>query len=442
MASRDPRRRGRRRRAVNPRRIACDVLMRVEGGAYSHVLLPQVLRDTDLSSRDRAQGTDLVYGTLRAQRRLDDRLAGFSRRPIRRLDPPVRAALRLGAYQLERGVPAHAAVGETAGIAPARSRGFVNAVLRALASAGPPWPSAPSDAVELSYPDWLVARLESDLGPAVARGLLLASNEVPGVSLRPNPELATPSALQDELAADGVEVTTGELVPEAVVARRLGDPAALAAVAEGRATPQDQASQAVVTFLSPERGERVLDVAAAPGGKATGIAERLGPAGLVVAADVHGGRLRLVRDGAVRLRLANVATVVADGRRLPLADRSVDRALVDAPCSGLGVLRRRAESRWRVEETAIDSLAEVQLALVLAAAVTVRSGGVLVYSVCTVTAAETLAVADRALAALPDFSPIAPPGAPWRPSGPGALLLPQDVGTDGMFVLGLRRAGA
>jgi 16S rRNA (cytosine967-C5)-methyltransferase len=427
---------------VNARRVACEALVRVEAGAYSHVLLPQMLRQTDLSSRDRAQATDLVYGTLRAQRRLDERLAAYGRRRITKLDPPVRAALRLGAYQLERGVPAHAAVGETAAIAPERSRGYVNAVLRALAAAGPPWADAPSDAVELSYPDWLVARLTADLGADDARAALIASNEVPGVALRPNPARTTPEELRDELVAAGVEVETGALVPDALVARRLGDPSTLGPVADGRATPQDQASQAIVHFLAPQRGDRVLDVAAAPGGKATAVGELVGPEGLVVAADVHAGRLGLVCAASQRLGLANVHAVAGDGRRLPLVDAAFDRVLVDAPCSGLGVLRRRAEARWRIEESAIDALAIVQLELVLAAAAVVRPGGLLVYSVCTVTAAETLSVADQAVAGLPEFAPVAPPAAAWRPWGPGALLLPQDAGTDGMFVLGLRRAAA
>jgi len=210
-------------------------------------------------------------------------------------------------------------------------------------------------------------------------------------------------------------------------------------VSGGRATPQDQGSQAVVEYLAPAGDERVLDVAAAPGGKATAIAERLTDDGRVVAADVHAGRLGMVQVAAARLGLSNLVSVVADGRHPPVRSSTFDRVLVDAPCSGLGVLRRRAEARWRIDPDAIPGLAAVQLDMVLAAAATVRPGGVLVYAVCTLTAVETCDVAAAAVSALSGWSVLDPPAPPWRPAGPGALLLPQAAGTDGMFVLGLRR---
>ena len=421
------------------RRVACDALVRVEDGAYSHVLLPTMLRRSKLQARDRAQVTDLVYGTLRAQRRLDDLLERVSARPLKRLDPPVRAALRLGALQLVQGVPPHAAVSETVDAVPRRARGYVNATLRALTRLGPVWPEPDSEAVALSYPDWLVDRLRSDLGADDARGVLLAGNRPAALTLRLNPRRADAASVADELAAQGASVVGGELVDSALVVRGAGDPAALAAVAGGRATPQDQGSQAVVHYLAPTGDELVLDVAAAPGGKATAIGELLDPTGLVVAADVNAGRLGMVQVAAARLGLANVASLVADGRNPPVRGSTFDRVLVDAPCSGLGVLRRRAEARWRIDPDAIPGLADLQLALVLAGATAVRPGGTLVYAVCTLTAAETCDLAATAAAALPGWSVLDPPGAPWRPWGPGGLLLPQDAGTDGMFVLGLRR---
>jgi 16S rRNA (cytosine967-C5)-methyltransferase len=301
---------------------------------------------------------------------------------------------------------------------------------------------APADlAVALSYPDWIVERLERDLGVDDGRAALEVSNEIPAVALRPNPSRTDAAALRAELVAAGIEAEPGTLVPDAVVARGLGDPAALGAIRDGRATPQDQGSQAVATVLGAGPGERVLDVAAAPGGKATAIGEQVGPSGSVLALDVHAGRLGLVRTAAGRLGLSNLAVAVADGRALPVARASFDRVLVDAPCSGLGVLRRRPEARWRIEESAVEPLAELQTALLLKAAAAVVPGGVLVYSVCTLTAAETRGVAAAVLERLDGFTVLDPPAAPWRPSGPGALLLPQDAGTDGMFVLALRRSG-
>jgi len=422
------------------RSLARDALVRVEDGAYSNVLLPAMLRRSTLSTRDRAFATSLVYGTLRRLRRIDALLDEFGRRPVTALDPPVRAVLRLGAAQLLDGVPAHAAVSETVGAAPRRARGYVNAVLRALAANGPPWPEPADDAVALSYPDWIVRRLEADLGEADGRAALVVQNEPAAVTLRPNPTRTGVDALERELAAAGLSVEHGALVPEALIVRGTGDPAALPAVAEGRATPQDQASQAVVDVLAPQTGDRVLDVAAAPGGKATACAERVGESGLVVATDVDVGRLRLVGDARRRLGLSQLSRCVADGRRLPARPGAFDRVLVDAPCSGLGVLRRRPEARWRVDEASIEPLADLQVELVVAAATAARVGGVVVYSVCTTTREETTEVTERVRVALgASFAPISAPGGPWRGWGDGALLLPQDAGTDAMFVFGLRR---
>jgi 16S rRNA (cytosine967-C5)-methyltransferase len=425
---------------TSSRELARDVLVRIEDGAYSHIVLPEMLRKSSLEPRDGAFVTDLVYGTLRSQRRLDELLTPLGRRPLLEVEPPVRAALRLGAFQLLSDVAAHAAVGETVAVAPLRARGYVNAVLRKLATLGPPWPAPSTTPVALSYPDWLVERLQRDLGADEAHAALAASNERAAVTLRPNPARATSTALIEELEAGGVEVETGKLVTDALLVRRTGDPSALAAVIEGRATPQDQASQAVVAQLALGRGMRVLDVAAAPGGKTSAIAELLGPGGYVDAFDINPGRLRLVLDHVRRLGLTNVATGVADARALPVVDAAFDRVLVDAPCSGLGVLRRRPDARWRIHESVIAPLAALQTAMVLAAARAVRHGGMLRYSVCTLTAAETVGVAEAVLARLPDFTP-APRPEGWRTHGSGALLLPQDAGTDGMFVLGLLRRG-
>jgi 16S rRNA (cytosine967-C5)-methyltransferase len=425
--------------ARGSRHLACDALVRIEDGAYSHVIVPAMLRGSSLSMRDRAFVTELVYGTLRSRRRLDAMLAPHGRRKIESLDPGVRAALRIGAHQLVVGVPAHAAVAETVEASPSRARGYVNAVLRSLSSAGPPWPEPTSPAVALSYPDWLVEQLTADLGTDDAFAVLAASNESSAVALRPNLRRTTSEALAGELRATGAQVEPGRLLPDSVVVRGAGDLGALSAVSEGRATPQDQASQAVIAYAAPAAGMRVLDVAAAPGGKATAAAERTGDDGLVVALDVDAGRLRLVREAAHRLGLTHLVTAQADARSLPVAKAAFDMVVVDAPCSGLGALRRRPDLRWRIEQSALEPLADLQVAIVIEAAGAVRPDGVLVYSVCTPTAIETTGVAARVLEALPWFRVLPPPPG-WRPHGPGGLILPQDAGTDGMFVLGLQNA--
>jgi 16S rRNA (cytosine967-C5)-methyltransferase len=429
-----------------PRQVALDALLRIEDGAYAHIMLPEALRRHRLAPRDRGLVTDLVYGTVRRQRTCDHLVATVATRPIDRLDPPVRAALRLGAYQLLSGVAPHAAVGETVNLVPQRARGFVNGILRALTRSGPPWPIPAgadvwSTGVRTSHPDWIVQLLYDEFGVADAMATLELDNEPPQVTVRPNRARTTTDALAEELRGAGIEVEPGTLVPDALQLRHAGDLAALPAVTEGRATPQDQTSQAIVAVLDPQPGERILDLAAAPGGKATASAERMGGSGLVVAADLHPGRVRTVARAAARLGVADVvATLIADGRHPPVRDAMFDRVLLDAPCSGLGVLRRRPDARWRVRMEDVDALAQLQRVLLTGAACAVAPGGRLVYAVCTLSRPETIAVDDFAAAELPEFAAEPPPAAPWRPHGRGAILLPADAGTDGMYVLSLRRS--
>ena len=439
--------------------MAIEALVRVEAGGYSNLVLPGLLRASGLDSRDRGLVTDLVYGTLRQQGRADHLLAQASHRPLPELDPPVRAALRLGAYQLLSGTAPHAAVNATVGAlagwsSPAavrRAAPYANAVLRRVADLGPDWPwpegdDAPAVAVRTSHPPWIVELLRRDLG-ADADAVLAAANEPPAVTLRPNPLRTTAEALAAELAAGpgAVEVEAGRLVGEALMVRGVGDLARLPAVAEGRATPQDQASQAVAAAVGARPGDRILDMAAAPGGKATALAEAMGDEGLVVAADLRPGRAGRVRAAALRLGLRSVRVVAADGRHLPLrADDGpggrgrFDRVLLDAPCSGLGVLRRRPEARWRLAPADIDRVAALQRDLLTAATSLVRPGGLVAYCVCTLTREETLDVDRWAAGAFPALTAVAGPGGPWRPHGRGALLLPTAAGTDGMFLLLLR----
>ncbi len=265
-------------------------------------------------------------------------------------------------------------------------------------------------------------------------------NEPAAVTLRVNPRRGNPSGVGTEIARAGGKVEAGRLVETSLVVRGIGDPARLPAVRDGRATPQDQGSQAVIAVLDPQPGERIADLAAAPGGKATAIAEQVGDEGEVVAVDVDAGRVRLIEEAVERLRLPNVVCVVADGRDLPVDIGTFDRVLLDAPCSGIGVLRRRPDARWRLQPDAIPELAALQRDLVAAAATIVRPGGTLVYSVCTLTREETVDIDEWAIEHLPGFTALAPPGDPWVPHGRGALLLPDAAGTDGMFVLTLTRA--
>jgi 16S rRNA (cytosine967-C5)-methyltransferase len=389
-AGRGPAHRSRTSR-TGPRALALRALQRIDDGAYANLALPGLLDRSGLALADRGLVTELVYGTTRMRRACDWLVDRFLVKPP---DPLTRAALRLGAYQLEfLRTPPHAAVDETVAVTPGRTRGLANAVLRRVADAGHPGeggaPGWPGDAVRLSYPDWIVERLVADLGRGRALGALEAMN-VGGVATT---------------RADGYV--------------------------------QDRASQWVAAALQPGPGERVVDLCAAPGGKATAMAEA-GPR-LVVAIDVRAARAAVIAENANRLGTRAVVTVVADGTSPPLRPGCADRVLVDAPCSGLGVLHRRPDARWRIGVQDVSSLAALQRRLLDAAIALVAPGGLLAFSVCTLTTEETTDV-DRWMAErLPALRSLPPPGPPWEPAGRGARLLPQAAGTDGMFLLLLGR---
>jgi 16S rRNA (cytosine967-C5)-methyltransferase len=361
------------------RRLALDLLGRIErGGAYANLVVPAALTASTLSDPDRRFVTELVYGTTRMRRACD---ALVDRFVTVEPDATTRTVLRLGAYQLEyAGVPAHAAVAETVALAPRRTRGFVNAVLRKVATTPMAWPSEP---VRLSYPDWIVDRLVAELGEPDA----MAAVE--------RMDLAPPVTTRD----DGYV--------------------------------QDLASTWVADAVGARPGERIVDLCAAPGGKAT----RLAAAGAsVVAADRQPGRIGLVQRNAARLGL-EVPVLVADASAPPVRPGSVDAVLLDAPCSGLGALRRRPDARWRITAGDVEALAALQATLLPSAAALVRPGGRLVYSVCTLTAAESI---DHPTPPGFEVDPEPPPGR-WRPYRHGWRVLPHDADTDGMVLLRYRR---
>jgi 16S rRNA (cytosine967-C5)-methyltransferase len=371
---------------ASARQVARDALLRIDSDeAYANLVLPPMLDSSRLDERDRAFVTELVYGTTRMRRACDWAVDRFAKDPGQ-IEPIVRNVLRLGCYQLLfLRTPSHAAVATSVDLVPERARGLVNAVLRKVAAEPVPFPDPPT---RLSYPDWVVARLAADLGVEHALGALRQMNVAAEVDER----------------ADGYV--------------------------------QDRASQWVAAYVDARPGERVADLCAAPGGKATLIA---GTGAQVAAADVHPGRAKLIATNAARLGATGVSTLIADGRRPAHRAGTFDRVLVDAPCSGLGVLRRRPDARWHVQPADVDTAAALQRELLAAAAVLVRPGGTVVYAVCTLTRAETTAIDEWLSVACPDLVALDPPREPWEPAGRGARLLPQTAGTDGMFVLGLTR---
>jgi 16S rRNA (cytosine967-C5)-methyltransferase len=360
---------------MSARSAAYEVVLRVfEDDAYAD----RVLRTAaaQLEGRDRALAQRLAYGTVQRVRTLDHAIETLGKRPVRKLDPPVRAALRLGAYQLVfTDVPAHAAVNETVELVRAarleRAVAFTNAVMRRLdAGARELIATLPEDtpsaaALKHSYPDWVAELWWDDLD---ALALMRAQNEPPERVVRIN-----------RRKSGHVEGRPDEDLPDALHVERVDD----AALAAGLIWPQSRGSQLAGLVVGSREGERTLDLCAAPGGKATQLE------GEVVAVELHPGRARELEDNCRRLGADNVTVVQADATQLPPELTGFDRVLVDAPCSGLGVLAARPDLRWRGRP-----LPDLQQELLRVAAERVRPGGTILYSVCTLNPEENEAIVD------------------------------------------------
>ena len=421
------------------RAVALEAISRVvDDGGYSSLAIPAALARSGLDDRDRAFASELAYGTCRRLVSLDWALNKVAARPVSRMTPGARSVVRLGAYQLLfTEVAQHAAVAETVGLAAERERGFANAVLRRLAAQAPPWPTGDSEdavSVRAGVAPWIVRELRHLVGPQAEEAAAAMATRG-RLTIRANTCLTTVEDLEDRLQRAGREPSRSQLDPDCLILER-GDPAALPGFPEGLFAVQDQASSLVVRALDPQPGQRVLDVCAAPGGKASFSSCQVGPSGLVVAADIHEKRIRLVRRGAQRLRTP-LALLVQDARK-PALVSGFDRVLVDAPCSGLGAARRRPELLWRPRSADLTPLASLQVAISVAAATLLSPGGRMVYSVCTFTRAETDAVADAILRKSPGLQPVDVPG----PFGPSERFRtwPHLHGCDGMFVAGFRRS--
>ena len=368
------------------RSVALAALMRIDhDGAYANLVLPALLSRSKLSDPDRRFVTELVYGTTRMRRACD---ALIDRFVVSEPDDATRTLLRLGAYQLVfAGVAPHAAVSATVDLATRKTSGFVNAVLRKVSTVSMIWPN---DAVRLSYPDWISERFHGEMSSDDAVAALERMNVPSPVSTR----------------SDGYV--------------------------------QDESSQWVAASVGAQRGDLVLDLCAGPGGKATGLAAS---GATVIGADLQPTRAGLVAKNAKRMGY-HLPVVAADGVAPPFLVNSFDRVLLDAPCSGLGALRRRADARWRITSKDVKELAVLQKRLLAASAPLVKPGGVLVYSVCTITAAESTdhgvpegfdvvgRDGDSGLPALGDD---------WNDFGIGHRVLPHHADTDGMVLIRYRR---
>jgi 16S rRNA (cytosine967-C5)-methyltransferase len=465
----DPRARRRRRPRGTPadpaREAAYDVLAAVrDRSSYTNLLLPPLLRSRGITGRDAAFATELVSGTVRRQGTYDAVLAANVDRPLGKVDAAVLDALRLGTHQvLSMRVPPHAAVGTTVDLVRAKvgqgPAGFVNAVLRKVTAhdlSGWVRRVAPDPArdpvgfssVAHSHPRWVVSALSEALGADdELDALLAADNEPPRVTLVARPGLAT----VDELVSAGG--TASGMSPYAVQLGG-GDPGEVPAVAEGRAGVQDEGSQlvagAVARATVEGRDERWLDVCAGPGGKTALLAALAGRRGArLLASELQPHRSGLVRTATRAAGAGLVGVVTADGTRPPWPDGTFDRVLVDAPCSGLGALRRRPEARWRRTPEDLDLLVPLQRALLTAALDGVRPGGVVAYVTCSPVLAETSGVVSAVLdargdAVLEDAAPLFAGVPDLRPESMvlhGTVQLwPHRQGTDAMFLALLRRS--
>ena len=402
---------------MTARGAAHQVVQRVfEDDAYADRVLRTAAADLD--SRDRALAQRLAYGTVQRVRTLDHAITTLGKRPVRKLDPPVRAALRLGAYQLGfTDVPQHAAVNETVELVRnarlERAVAFTNAVMRRLSEgiepllASLPESTATEAALKHSYPDWVAELWWEELGPDGALALMRAQNEPPERVVRRN-----------RRKEGKVAGTPDPDLPDALHVERVDEDALHA----GLIWPQSRGSQLAGLVVGAQPGERTLDLCAAPGGKATQLE------GEVVAVELHAGRARELEENVRRLGADNVTVVNADATKLSPELTGFDRVLVDAPCSGLGVLAARPDLRWRAQP-----LPELQQKLLRVAAERVKPGGTITYSVCTMNPEENEAVVDVSDLRIESL------GEEWpqfvHPTRPEFLLTRPDVhGTSGFFI--------
>jgi 16S rRNA (cytosine967-C5)-methyltransferase len=448
------------------REVAMNVLYNVEmKGAYSGLELNQALLSSGLSRPDAALTTELVYGTIQRLNTIDYYLGGRVKGWPHKVEPWVRSLLRMSYYQLRwlTRVPAHAAVDEAVRIAKKRGHagiaGLVNGVLRGLLREGveAPLPEklTPAERISLvhSHPLWLVERWIAEFGEGMTEEICAANNEHPHASARVNSIRAKRSEVVSGMIDAGFEVTPSVLANAGIVTEKAGNLVHSDWYKQGFISIQDESSMLVAAVADPKPGMQVLDCCAAPGGKSMHLAERMLNQGKVIANDVHPHKEALIKQQAERLGLTCVETQTGDA--MQLADRlpllSCDIVLLDAPCSGLGVIRRKPEIKWTKTKEDIESLSVLQSQLLKSVQALVKPGGVLVYSTCTIATEENEQTIRHFLADFPEFSLDVEWSeevlAPLRNRGklPEAFdgmlqLLPQMFGSDGFFIARMRRS--
>jgi 16S rRNA (cytosine967-C5)-methyltransferase len=429
----------RRQEPTLSRVCAFRVLQRTFGeDAYADRVFRAEADRVGLDARDRAFAQRLAYGAIQNKATLDYVVTALSSRPAETIELPLLNALRLGVYQvaLLDGVPDHAAVGQTVELAKDNGHGghrLVNAVMRRATREAGDLIAQLSDyspaeaAVRHSHPDWVVRTWWDALGPEETVALLERDNAPAESAIRVNELLVTTAEVSEELATHGVESQVAEGLPEGLVLTGQYDVHGSRLFREGAVMPQSRASMLVARTLDPQRGDRILDMCAAPGAKATHLAALMRNEGEVVAVERHGGRAKALAENCERLGATCISVREADALDV---DGEFDRVLLDAPCSDLGTLQSRPDLRWKKDENTVARLVPEQERLLDVAAERVRPGGALVYSTCTISPDENERQADRFLERHADFQ-----------DEDRIQLMPHRHGTDGFFIARMSRSG-
>lgn len=439
----------------NARQVAFEALLKVhKDGAYSNLVVDSLLKENpELDDRDRAFVCNLVYGTLDRLILIDFNLSLYLNQPVRKLKPELHTILRMGTYQLlfMDKVPSRAAVNESVNLAKVNKSKFaasmVNAVLRRVADNGLRLPESSDNdpnylAIKYSCPEWLISLWIDAYGFDNAIALAEKALEAPPVVIRANTTRITADELIWKLAEEGVVSQKTDIAPNALIISNTGSVDELLAYKEGLFHAQDLASQLCCKALDPQQGEIVFDLCSAPGGKAFTIAETMNNTGAVRAFDIYQSRVELIKSGAQRLGLSNVYAYLSDASIYNENYGLADRVLCDVPCSGLGIIRRKPEIRFKSRED-IDNLPELQYRILCNATKYLKDGGRLVYSTCTLNPKENSEICDRFLSEHPEFSAVEVfPDLPrYSQSDKYLTLMPHLHSTDGFFVAAFCKNG-
>ncbi len=429
------------------RQVAFEALLKVhKDGAYSNLAVDSLLKENgNLDERDKAFVCNLVYGTLDRLILIDYNLGLYLNQPVRKLKPELHTILRMGTYQLlfMDKVPSRAAVNESVNLAKVNKSSFaaslVNAVLRRVSDNGLKLPEGDENdpdflAIKYSCPEWLISLWINSYGYDNAIQLAEKSLEAPPLVIRVNTTKVSVDDLIWKLAEEGVVSEKTDIAENALVISNTGAVEDLLAYKEGLFHAQDLASQLCCMALDPKEGDTVFDLCSAPGGKAFTIAETMNNTGVVRAFDIYQSRVELIKSGAERLGLTNVYTYLSDASIYNENYGKADKILCDVPCSGLGIIRRKPEIRFKNKQD-IDNLPDLQYRILCNAIRYLKEGGRLVYSTCTLNPKENEEICERFLAEHPDFSSVKILPEKQRYSETDSLTLMTHLhSTDGFFI--------